>query len=219
MNKTQRGISPSLKDALLYRIKTSGIEGLPIIKKESWRIEAVRTTIALNKDESSPLFNKINVGGRRGTGKPIQLNSFVSSLKTLFSEDDFSNLSDYDKLRFLKTYWSALQDLFPETFETTTSKGYMLLKALGVYSLNWIGKDLFQICLKRGWDFADKAILKKMLNPLESFDWNTQTSPLSSFGGVKGARRAHELLLDIIDQQTKISDKAQTLQGYLQHDR
>jgi DGQHR domain-containing protein len=218
VNKTQRGISPSLKDALLYRIKISGIEGLPIIRKESWRIKAVRIAIALNKDESSPLFNKINISGRRGTGKPIQLNSFVSSLKMLFSDEDFSSLSDDDKLGFLKAYWTALQDLFPETFEMATSKGYMLLKALGVYSLNWTGKDLFHICLKRGWDFTDEAILKKWLSPLESFDWNIQTSPLSSFGGVKGARRAHDLLLRIIDQQTKISDKSQTLQGYLPYD-
>jgi len=218
VNKTQRGISPSLKDALLYRIKTSGIEGLPIIRRESWRVKAVRITIVLNKDEESPLFDKINISGRRGTGKPIQLNSFVSSLKMLFSDDDYSSLSDDDKLGFLKAYWTALQDLFPETLEMTTSKGYMLLKALGVYSINWIGKDLFQICLKRGWDFTDKAILKKLLSPLKSFDWNIQTSPLSSFGGVKGARRAHELLLKIIDEQIKIGDKAQTLQSFLQHD-
>ena len=215
VNKTQRGISPSLKDALLYRIKASGIKGLPIIRKESWRIRAARIAIALNKDESSPLVGKINISGRRGTGKPIQLNSFVSSLKMLFSDKDFSSLSDEDKLKYLKAYWTALRELFPETFEMKTFKGYMLLKALGVYSLNWIGKDLLHICLKRDCDFTDEAILKTLLSPLESFDWNVQTSPLSSFGGVKGASRAHDLLLEIINRQTKIKDEAQTLQGFL----
>jgi DNA sulfur modification protein DndB len=215
VNKTQRGISPSLKDALLYRIKTSGIEGLPIIRKEGWRIRAARIAIVLNKDENSPLAERINISGRRGTGKPIQLNSFVSSLKILFSDEGFSGLGDDEKIGFLKAYWEALKELFPEAFEMKTFKGHMLLKALGVYSLNWIGKDLFHICLKRDYNFADKVILKALLSPLESFDWNVQTSPLSSFGGVKGASRAHGLLLGIINQQIKIKDEAQTLQGYL----
>jgi len=215
VNKTQRGISPSLKDALLYRINTSGIKGLPIIRKESWRIRAAHIAITLNNDESSPLAGKINISGRRGTGKPIQLNSFVSSLKTLFYDKDFASLSDDDRLKFLKAYWDALKELFPETFEMKTSKGFMLLKALGVYSLNWIGKDLFRICLKRDGDFTDEATLKALLNPLKSFDWNVQTSPLSSFGGVKGASRAHDLLLEIINHKTKIRDEAQTLRGYL----
>ena len=215
VNKTQRGISPSLKDALLYRIKTSGIRGLPIIRKESWRIRATRIAIALHNDDSSPLANKINISGRRGTGRPIQLNSFVSSLRILFSDKDFSNLNDEDKLSFLRAYWTALKELFPEAFENETSKGYMILKALGVYSLNLIGKDLFHTCLKGDCDFKDKTILKTLLGPLESFDWNTQTSPLSSFGGVKGARKAHDLLLKIINQQIKIGDEPQTLQRYI----
>lgn len=218
VNKTQKGISPSLKDALLYRIKASGIKGLPIIRKESWRIRAAHIAIALNKDESSPLAGKINISGKRGTGKPIMLNSFVSSLRMLFSDKDFLGLSDDDKLGFFKAYWTVLKDLFPETFEKETSNGYMLLKALGVYSINWVGKDLFHICLKRDLDFTDEAILEKLLKPLQPFDWNVQTSPLSSFGGIKGASRAHDLLLNLINRQTKISNEAQTLQGYLKHD-
>jgi len=218
VNKTQKGIHPSLKDALLYKIKASGIKGLPIIRKESWRIRAAHIAIALNKDESSPLAGKINISGRRGTGKPIQLNSFVSSLRMLFSDKDFMGLSDDNKLRFLKAYWTVLKDLFPETFKKETANGYMLLKALGVYSVNWVGKDLFHICLKRDLDFTDEEILEKLLKPLQPFDWNVQTSPLSSFGGVKGASRAHDLLLNLINQQTKISDKAQILENYLKQD-
>ncbi len=160
-------------------------------------------------------MEKINISGRRGTGKPIQLNSFVSSLKKLFYDEEFSKLGIDEKLRFLKAYWIALKELFPEAFGKETSKGYMLLKALGVYSLNWIGKDLFKMCLERDFDFKDKEILKTLLSPLECFDWNVQTSPLSNFGGVKGASRAHDLFLEIINQQTKIRDGEKTLQVYL----
>lgn len=206
VNKTQRGISPSLKDALLYRIKTSGIQGLPIIRKESWRIKAASIAITLNKDNDSPLTNKINISGRRGTGKPIQLNSFVSSLRVLFFDKDFSKLNNDDKLRFLKAYWAVLKDLLPQAFEKETSREYMLLKALGVYSLNWIAKDVFQICLKQAYDSGDIETLKSLLRPLKSFDWSTQKSPLSNLGGMKGAGKAYDMLLARLNQKGELTD-------------
>ena len=107
VNKTQRGISPSLKDALLYSIKTSGIEGLAIVDKEGWRILGAQIAITLNCKEDSPLRAKINVSGQRNSGKPIQLNSFVSSLEILFKDKEFSNLSIDAKICFLEAYWSS----------------------------------------------------------------------------------------------------------------
>jgi DGQHR domain-containing protein len=117
VNKTQRGISPSLKDALLYSIKTSGIEGLSIVDREGWRIIGAQIGITLNCRESSPLRAKINISGQRNSGKPIQLNSFVSSLEILFKDKEFSNLSIEDKVGFLEDYWSAFKALVPEAFE------------------------------------------------------------------------------------------------------
>lgn len=120
VNKTQRGISPSLKDALLYTIKTSGIKGLSLVDKEGWRILGAQIGITLNSRENSPLRAKINIGGKRNSGKPVQLNSFVSSLETLFKDKEFANLSRDDKLLFLEAYWSSLRALLPEAFESKT---------------------------------------------------------------------------------------------------
>jgi DGQHR domain-containing protein len=219
VNKTQKGISPSLKDALLYRIKASGIQGLSIIEKESWRIIGAEISIALNREESSPLEGKINVSGKRDTGKPIQLNSFVSSLQPLLSDKDFVKLSNDDKLRFLENYWKALKELFPEAFDKKTEREYMILKALGVYSLHWFAKDIFQICLKQGLDFRREKILMDMLLPLKSFDWNSKTSPLSALGGMKGASKAHDLLLETFDQKIFLTNERQTLKDYVQNER
>ena len=218
VNKTQKGIHPSLKDALLYRIKSSGIQGLPMLRKENWRVNAASIAITLNKEKDSPLNDKINISGRRGTGKPIQLNSFVSSLRMLFIDEDFSKLSHNDKLRFLSAYWTILKDMFPQGFEKKTHKEYMLLKALGVYSLNWLAKDVFQICLKQAYDFGDIKMLEPLLRPLETFNWSTQTSPLSSFGGMKGAGEAHDLLLQYLIKKVETADDKQTLQNYLMHE-
>jgi len=218
VNKTQRGISPSLKDALLYRIKTSGIQGLQIIEKEGWRINAAEIGITLNAQENSPLKNKINIGGKRETGKPIQLNSFVSSLEMLFKNKDFSSLRKDDKLCFLEAYWSSLRDLLPEAFDVRTEKGYMLLKALGVYSIHWLARDIFQLTVKQGFDFKQVEILKEKLTPIKSFDWDVKTSPLSALGGMKGASKAHELLLSTLNcDKDTLLDK-QTLQNYVDYD-
>lgn len=215
VNKTQRGISPSLKDTLLYRIKTSGIQGLPIVRKESWRVRAAKIVLSLEKDLDSPLVGLINISGRRGLAKPVQLNSFVSSLKKLLADEDFSELDYEIKLSFIRAYWTALRDMFPEAFAKNTARDYMLLKALGVYSLNLLGKDLFHICQKESANFSDKDFLLKILGPLETFDWKVQTSPLSNFGGVKGANEAHNLLLGIINHNNRETSGNQILQGYI----
>lgn len=214
VNKTQKGISPSLKDALLYRIKMSGIEGLSIVEKEGWRISGTQIGIALNTKESSPLKDKINISGKRDTGKPIQLNSFVTSLQYLFSDMDFAKLSNEDKALFLETYWAALKDLIPEAFDKKTEKGHMTLKALGVTSLNWLARDIFQICHKDAYDFKQTGDLKLLLTPVKSLDWSTKTSPLSGLGGMKGASRAHDMLVTTIFQKTLPKEERLTLQNY-----
>lgn len=202
-----------MKDALLYRIKNSGIQGLSIIEKENWRINGAKIGITLNCEEGSPLRGKINVSGKRESGKPIQLNSFVSSLQLLFFDKDFSKLGNDDKLRFLGAYWAVIEDMIPEAFEKNTSKDYMVLKALGMYSLHWLARDVFQTCLKQGYNFRDMEVLKPLLASLKSFDWSTKTSPLSALGGMKGASKAHDLLLETFSHEIEAIDDKQTLQG------
>ena len=88
-------------------------------------------------------------------------------------------------------------------------------KALGVYSIHWLARDMFQSCIKQGLDFKKIEVLKKMLTPIKYFDWGVKTSPLAALGGMKGATKAHDLLLDTLDQETKIMDNRKTLQNYL----
>ncbi len=215
VNKTQKGISPSLKDALLYKIKTSGIQGLPVIEKESWRVTGAKIGIAMNCENDSPLKEKINISGRRETGKPIQLNSFVSSLQTLFFDKDFSKLSDREKHEFLRSYWISLKALFPQAFDKKTEKDYMLLKALGIYSLHWLARDIFQECLKQNCEYGNSENLIPKLMRLSSFDWHIKTSPLSALGGMKGASKAHDLLIATLNQEKEGTLNTQSLQNYL----
>ena len=229
VNKTQRGISPSLKDALLYSIKTSGIEGLAIVDKEGWRILGAEIAITLNCKENSPLRAKINVSGQRNSGKPIQLNSFVSSLEILFKDKEFTSLSIEEKICFLETYWSALKAIIPEAFKERmeparsgeefgrrfalninhkdkknkkdqTDEKYLLLTSLGVFTLHRIARDLLHgVIVNKNVNQVD--FFKQSLSPLKSFDWKANSSPLSALGGMKGVSKAHELLSEIIQPQ------------------
>ena len=226
VNKTQRGISPSLKDALLYSIKTSGIRGLSLVDKEGWRIVGAQIGITLNCREKSPLRNKINISGRRNSGKPIQLNSFVSSLETLFKDKEFSSLSNDDKLCFLEAYWLCLNALFPKAFESKIaqrnggeefgkrfssninrgirrnderkSKKYLLLTALGLHSVHRIAKDLLNVVMEEKRDFRKVEILKEKMSSLKFFDWDADTSPFSALGGMKGVSKAYDLLYETL---------------------
>lgn len=250
VNKTQRGISPSLKDALLYSIKTSGIKGLSLVDKEGWRIVGSQIGITLNSKANSPLKDKINIGGKRNTGKPVQLNSFVSSLETLFKDKEFSNLSNDDKLSFLEAYWSSLRDLLPEAFgnkencredssnkidkrismgirrkrgkenrkedsrEDNKEERYLLLTALGIYSVHWLAKDILHSAILEGIDFRRKELLKEKLNPIKSFDWKAKTSPLSALGGMKGVSKAYYVLSAEFAQANETPTAKRSLESY-----
>lgn len=205
VNKTQKGINPSLKDALLYKMKIGGIEGIPILRKESWRADAAFIGITLSRDVNSPLYNLINISGRREQGKPVQLNSFVSSLQKLFRDDRFLENDTEEKLHYVKAYWNVLRRMFPQAFDLEESRKHMLLKALGVYSLNWLALSILEKCVEQNLDYGDETVLMKMLTPLRSFDWKVQTSPLSTLGGMKGVQEAHRILRKCVFLETKES--------------
>jgi DGQHR domain-containing protein len=199
VNKTQKGINPSLKDALLYRIKMGGIKGIPALKKEKWRIQGAAIAISLNQDLESPLMEMINISGKRSQGKPIMLNSFVSSLQKILGEPTFSSLSKKGQLFFIRLFWTVLSRMIPEAFDAKTSKNYMLLKALGLHTLNWVAYDVIIKCKSENLNFFDEEIIVKILEPLKFFDWTTKTSPLATLGGMKGVNEAHRILLDVLN--------------------
>jgi DGQHR domain-containing protein len=246
VNKTQRGISPSLKDALLYSIRTSGIKGLSLVDKEGWRIVGAQIGITLNCRETSPLRCKINISGQRNSGKPIKLNTFVSSLEPLFRDKEFIKLSNDDKLGFLEAYWSCLREFVPEAFETKekteseleefgrrfksnigrkkdnqkakrgdkAEKRYLILTAIGIYAINRLAKDLLHLIIKERLDFKSIDIIRKKLEPIQSFEWEAKASDLSLLGGMKGVGKAYDLLSSALGLEKDAPTYEQSLGKY-----
>lgn len=193
VNKTAKSINASLKDALLYKIHEAGIPGIPFIRKEEWRSNATRMAIALYKDMKSPLYQKINIAGTKGLKRPMRLNSFVSSLVRLVRDNKkFSGLQHDEKLAFVRAYWNALSDVCQEGFQYEAE--YMLLKTIGVYSVNWLANDVFNWCAQ-GNIRPSRDAIRALIEPLKTFKWSKADSPLAAFGGLKGVAAAHKLLL------------------------
>lgn len=200
INKTQSRISPSLKDALQYSIKRAGVNGIPVIEREEWRTEATSLIIKLNNVGDSPFFGKINISGARGLGRPIQLNSFVSSLRSLFMNDVFLEFDSNEKLHFLLSFWETVKSMAPKAFSENTYRDYLILKTIGIYSLNLLCSDYLNWCRERNLNFFEEDNIKVFLNPINNFDWKRSTSPIAHFGGLSGVREVHSILLQKIKE-------------------
>lgn len=194
INKTQKPVNPSLKDELAYKTLKAGITGIPIIEKEKWRTEIVPIVNELNK-KSSPFEGLINLGGTTSNGHPVPLFSFVSSLKPLFDNITFKELSFEQKKTFLINYWACIRDMVPMAFEEKTRKQFLILRTTSIYAFNFLSNDVYTWCINDGIDPYGVESIKKFLDPLNDFDWDKQTSPFAFLGGGKGVRKAHDVLL------------------------
>jgi hypothetical protein len=199
VNKTAKSISPSLKDALAYRIKAAGISGIPIIEKKQWRQTATKIALVLfrNGHQGSPFSGLMKITGieqriTRGTGRPLTLSAFVTSLDRLIQDEKFMKESYEDQLAFVSTYWRVVKAVRPEGF--SDAKNYMVLKSMGVYALNRLARDVFEWCNTKNMK-PDEKNIRKFIEPLKDFDWSKKTSPLADFGGQKGVKASHKLLL------------------------
>ena len=210
INKTQRRLSPSLKDTLQYCIKRAGMNGIPAIERESWRTDATAIAIDLNALEDSSLYQKINISGQRGMNRPIQLNSFVSSLNPLFRNKNFLLLNNNEKKNLLFRYWKSIKIINEKSFKVTDYRNYLLLKALGIYTLNLLFLDYIRICDEKAIDILDESNIEEFTYRIKGFDWSKETSPIRNFGGMKGVKEAYNILINYmfkkdIDKKNEVS--------------
>lgn len=201
VNKTAVSINPTLKDQLVLKIYEAGITGIPFIEKEEWRTIATKIVVELHRDEhhGSPLARKINVTGASGMGRVVKLNSFVTSLQPLVRDNkSFKSLGGSDeytqeKLSYVVEYWKSVGALCKDGFQY--EKDYMVLKTIGVYSLNWLADDVLDWCEVESLALTSENILR-FIGPLKTFEWHKERSKFAFLGGLKGVREGHRLLLE-----------------------
>jgi DGQHR domain-containing protein len=197
LNKTQKGIRPSLKDTLQFMIWRAGISGIPGLEDVN-RVKATELVLRLNSD-GSPLGGMINASGARGMHRPVQLSSFVTSLEPLYDHEGFNRMPDNEKYQFIRNYWGILKEMYPQAFESESWRKYLVLKTVGVYVLNRIARDFLK------WAEVNKEKpsaenIKRYLAPLKEFDWHRETSPLKGFQGLGGVNVAYDNILKLYPQ-------------------
>jgi hypothetical protein len=200
INKTQKGIRPSLQDTLRFMINKAGIKGIPSIDDDPWRLPATDIGHRLNSHES-PLKGQISLEGAKGSGRPIQLNSWVTSLKQLYRENSFTILSLEEQYSYIEMYWKVIKQLFSKEFEN--KKDYLLLKTIGVYSLNWLSADIFKWINEKNMPIEEQSIQKYLL-PLKNFNWSKRdpgASKLKGLGGQAGVKEAYKILLEQLKEK------------------
>jgi len=201
INKTQKAIRTSLKDTLAYLIHSSGVRGIPVIEKEEWKAKiATPLTLDLHFNSDSPLKGMLNISGARGLDRPVQLASYVVSLKRLATNDNFTNLSKEQRYAFLKAYWSTIVKSIPAAFDKDTYKEFLILRALGVRALNYLASDILDWSVAKGIELPSDRDTEKYAKPLSKFDWKRETSPIAAFGGEKGAQEAYKRLLKFLGE-------------------
>ena len=85
--------------------------------------------------------------------------------------------------------------MFEEAFEDV--RNHLLLKTIGVYTLNWLAADILEWCRIRRIE-ATEATISQFLAPLSGFNWrgkDPSSSPLRGLGGRAGVSEAYKLLL------------------------
>jgi DGQHR domain-containing protein len=199
LNKTQKGIRPSLKDTLQFMIWRAGINGIPGLEDID-RVKATELVLRLNSN-GSPLSGMINASGARGMHRPVQLSSFVTSLEPLYGYEGFQKLSDVEKYQFVKSYWSVLKGTYPQAFDDATWRNYLLLKTVGVYVMNRIARDFLKSVNENKLEPTGRNI-ERYLEPLKGFDWNRETSTLKGFQGLGGVDVAYEQLVKELQGDT-----------------
>ena len=194
INKTQKRISPSLADTLQYCISSSGIKGIPSIEKEAWRSKAAAVGISMNSDPQSSLFKKINISGQRGLNRPLQLNSFVTSLKPILKNERFNELNYIQQKELINNYWKSIEKINRTAFSKEKYRNHLLLKSVGVYTLNLLLIDYINNADKKRILNGDS--ISEFVNYIKDFNWEKETSSIAHFGGMSGVREAHRIIIN-----------------------
>ena len=86
--------------------------------------------------------------------------------------------------------------------------------ALSIYTLHRIARDLLNSAIRFRKDFRHQEFFDSALGPINSFDWNAKTSPLSALGGMKGVSKAYDLVSEVIGQKKYVASLEKPLRAF-----
>lgn len=189
INSKQKPVSASLLVSL-----QSALGALP-------EIETIAAGIMerLNDDDDSPLKGQIKMFQDQ-QGKLIRNDQIIKVIKGILQPDKMlhafiKNLSSDTALGILKTYLSALEEMFPDAWND--SRNYLLTRSAGLSIILGLFDRVFQIArFKKEAGLPTKEDFRFALEPIRDAKWDTNFFKEGRFTSAIGISHYRNNLLD-----------------------
>ncbi|MBX7112680.1 MAG: DGQHR domain-containing protein [Dehalococcoidia bacterium] len=143
----------------------------------------------LESDPESPWYEKVNLIGARGLGRPVNMQSLRAGLEDLLRAGPVKQLSIEERYQVAKTFWHTVARTWPEAWGNP--RKHLLTKSIGMIAVSELGGDLIPMCLTgRGGSEAsvlDESKLEEFLSRAGDFDWSSggELQGIAGRGGAK----------------------------------
>jgi DGQHR domain-containing protein len=121
--------------------------------------------------------------------------SLVTSLKPILNQPLFSRMDDEQVAKLIDRYWSAVKEIFPESFQDPAE--YVIQKTPGVFSLHLLLPEVVELIRSKGMDLTAQNMVLTMApwRELDDDYWmRGNDEGASRFGSMAGfSRLATEL--------------------------
>jgi DGQHR domain-containing protein len=142
VNDRQKGVPTDVVDELILQHDKLHRQ---LTDREARRAKAVEVTHALEALEGQPWHKRLLLAGRataKGTYK-FRQHALVASLDPVFRVPYMEQMTGLKAAEILADYWSALERLMPDAFETPEL--YTIMKSTGVYAWHMVFPNVLEL--------------------------------------------------------------------------
>ncbi len=162
--------------------------------------ELAELVTKLASEPESPWYQRVNLIGARGTGRPVSLQSLRSGLEDLLDSGRIKTLTFNERYEIAKAYWQVVSEVWPEAWENP--RGHLLTKSIGMIALSQLGGDILPNCLN-GRGSAPEHLLNRekvadFLGRAAHVDWSSRDGDFKGIAGRGGAKLVKDQLDHII---------------------
>jgi len=168
----------------------------------SWEIKAVNVIKALNSDEGSPWFNRIQPPNEKRSGSSyiVRELSFSTSLKQILKQYPYDTWTVDRVAKALKEYWIAWRSLAPEAFEKP--EDFVIMKTPGIFSLHQLARYILGVLRRRDILEPNATDFRTILSDLGEYATSDYWRADNKEGAaLAGSMKSFSLLADMLQEE------------------
>ncbi len=166
----------------------------------------------LQKDSTSPLYQRIHEGGRIKKGATLSgltVANLTDAVRGMMSRSaKLSQFPDADaQFTVIKHYWNALKAWLPEAWKRPGD--YAIFRGVGLYAVAYIGAEIIDRCLLRNkFECGDMLEYLRKITQKETL---TVKGKVGYVGRAGGRRLANDLIADLEEEGEISTSKLQKM--------